>query len=107
VVYFSINIYIKTEYRLEKVFFDEILYIEGMRDYLQVVTRTKKIMTLQHFGTMEEKLRPPWFFRVHKSFLISVDAIESIERNTLRIRDRVIPVSATYREAFFRAVAGR
>lgn len=97
-------IFIKTEYRLEKVFLDEILYIEGMRDYLQIVTKTKKIMTLQSFKFIETKLTPPLFLRVHKSFLVSINSIESIERNIIKIKDKLIPISATYRDILFKTI---
>jgi len=100
-------LFVKTEYRLEKVFFSDILFIEGMRDYLQIVTRTKKIMTLQSFRFMESRLRPPRFARVHKSFLVSVNRIESIERNRIRICDRMIPISNTYRDDFFKLIADK
>lgn len=99
--------FVKTEYRLEKVFFNDILFVEGMRDYLQIVTKSKKIMTLQHFAFMESKLKPPQFIRVHKSFLVSVNNIESIERNRIKISDRLIPISMTYRDAFFKAISDK
>lgn len=100
-------LFVKTEYRLEKIFLADILYVEGMRDYLQIVTATKKIMTLQSFRFMESKLKPPQFIRVHKSFMVSVSFIESIERNTIRIRDRMIPISSTYRDGFYGALADK
>lgn len=96
--------FVKTEYRLEKIFFADILFIQGMSDYLQIVTRTRKIMTLQSFKFMERKLKPPRFARVHKSFLVSVNNIESIERNRIKIFDRMIPISITYRDAFFKLI---
>jgi DNA-binding LytR/AlgR family response regulator len=99
--------FVKTEYRLEKIFFADILYVEGMRDYLQIVTRTKRIMTLQSFRFMESTLKPPQFIRVHKSFLVSVSCIESIERNRIRICDKMIPISITYRDVFFNAIADK
>ncbi|NCA76048.1 MAG: response regulator transcription factor [Alphaproteobacteria bacterium] len=96
--------FVKTEYRLEKIFFADILFIQGMSDYLQIVTRTRKIMTLQNFKFMERKLKPPRFARVHKSFLVSVNNIESIERNRIKIFDRMIPISITYRDTFFKLI---
>lgn len=97
-------IFVKTEYRLEKVLLDEILYIEGMRDYLQIVTKTKKIMTLQNFKFLESKLTPPQFLRVHKSFMVSINNIESIERNIIKIKDKLIPISGTYKEIFYKVI---
>ena len=99
--------FVKTEYRLEKVFFNDVLFVEGMRDYLQIVTKSKKIMTLQHFSFMESKLKSPQFVRVHKSFLVSVNNIESIERNRIKISDRLIPISMTYRDTFFKVIADK
>ncbi|HNW73764.1 MAG TPA: response regulator transcription factor [Bacteroidales bacterium] len=96
--------FVKTEYRLEKIFFADILFIQGMSDYLQIVTRTRKIMTLQNFTFMERKLKPPRFVRVHKSFLVAVNYIESIERNRIKIFDRMIPISITYRDTFFKLI---
>jgi DNA-binding LytR/AlgR family response regulator len=94
-------IFVKTEYRLERVDIDHILYIEGMKDYLRIVCTDKKIMTLQSFSKLEESLPSGRFCRVHKSYIVSVDKIKSIERNVIIIADQRIPVSNTYRESFF------
>jgi two-component system, LytTR family, response regulator len=94
-------IFVKTEYRFEKVFLSDIIYIEGMSDYLRIVTTTKKIMSLLNFSKAEEILPPNKFFRVHKSFMIAVDKIESIERNSIKIAGQRIPISETYRKNFF------
>ncbi len=94
-------IFVKTEYRLERVDIDQILYIEGMKDYLRIVCRDKKIMTLQSFSKLEESLPSKKFCRVHKSYIVSIDKIKSIERNVIVIADQRIPVSNTYRESFF------
>jgi two-component system, LytTR family, response regulator len=93
--------FVKTEFRLEKVGFDEILYIEGMGDYLRIVTPNKRIMTLQNFKKMEEILSPQRFCRVHKSYIVAMDKIESIERNRIRMAGQLIPVSDSYRKVFF------
>jgi two-component system LytT family response regulator len=97
-------IFIKTEYRLEKVFLSEILFIEGMRDYRRVHTVHKPIMTLQLFGEFEEEIPPAIICRVHKSYMVSIDRIDSIERNTIRIGERMIPISDTYRKRFFELI---
>lgn len=92
--------FVKTEFRLEKIDFADILYIEGMGDYLRIITKTKKIMTLQNFKKMEEILPESNFFRVHKSYIVAVDKIENIERNRIKIADKLIPVSDTYKKPF-------
>jgi DNA-binding LytR/AlgR family response regulator len=97
-------IFVKTEYRLEKVNTADILYIEGMSEYLRVVTRDKKIMTLQNFKCFEEVLPKNGFVRVHKSFMVAINKIESIERNRIRIHDTYIPISDTYKDLFFEKI---
>jgi two-component system, LytTR family, response regulator len=94
-------IFIKTEYRLERIDLDEILYIEGMKDYLRIICTGKKIMTLQSFSKLEESLPEKKFCRVHKSFIVALDKIKSIERGVIIIADQRIPVSNTYKESFF------
>jgi two-component system, LytTR family, response regulator len=98
-------IFIKTEYRLEKVFLENILYIEGMRDYRQIHSLDKKIMTLETFKELESKLPSEQFIRVHKSFLVSLNKIESIERDRIRIKNNLIPISETYRENFYLSIS--
>ncbi|MBN1182487.1 MAG: response regulator transcription factor [Bacteroidales bacterium] len=99
-------IFVKTEYRLEKINLAEILYIEGKGEYLQIVTPGKKIMTLQNFKSIEETLQNSNFVRVHKSFIVAFDKIESIERNRIKIKDVLIPVSDTYKEEFYSRIKG-
>ena len=94
--------FVKTEYRLERVDFDSILYIEGMRDYLRIVCIDKKLMTLQSFSQLENLLPHKRFSRVHKSFIVALDKIESIERAIIRIGDQRIPISDSFKENFFK-----
>jgi two-component system LytT family response regulator len=94
-------IFVKTENRLEKVMLDEILYIEGMRDYRRIHTVKKKIMTLQNFSEFEKLVPSNLLCRVHKSYMVSINKIESIERSRIKIADQMIPISETYKDAFF------
>jgi two-component system, LytTR family, response regulator len=94
-------IFVKTEYRLERIDLDDILYIEGMKDYLRIVCSDKKIMTLQSFAKLEENLPVKKFCRVHKSFIVAIDKIKSVERGVICIADMRIPVSNTYKDNFF------
>jgi DNA-binding LytR/AlgR family response regulator len=93
--------FIKSGNKTIKVYFDKILYIEGMRDYLQVHTVDRKIMTLLNFKDLQEMLDPFRFVRVHKSYIIAIDKIDYIENNTLKIGQKLIPVSNTYKAPFF------
>jgi len=99
-------IFVKTENRLEKVALEEIIYIEGMRDYRRIHTTSKRIMTLQTFTEFERQIPTNILCRVHKSYMVSLDKIDSIEKRGLKIRDRIIPISETYKEKFF-ALVGR
>ena len=94
-------IFIKTEYRHERVDFDDILYIEGMKDYLRIVCKERKIMTLMSFAKMEESLPSAEFCRVHKSYLVALKKIKSVERGIIVIADQRIPVSNTYKDNFY------
>ncbi|MCU0467230.1 MAG: response regulator transcription factor [Arcicella sp.] len=97
-------IFVKTENRLEKVMLDEIIYIEGMRDYRRIHTIHKKIMTLQNFGELEQIIPASIVCRVHKSFMVGLSKIESIERSRIKMADQLIPISETYREFFFQQI---
>jgi len=93
--------FIKSGNKTIKVYFNKILYIEGQRDYLQIHTDDSKIMTLLNFKKMQELLDPSKFIRVHKSYIIAIDKIDYIENNAIKIRDKLIPVSSTYKVAFY------
>ena len=93
--------FIKSGNKTIKVYFNKILYIEGQRDYLQIHTEDSKIMTLLNFKKMQELLDQAKFVRVHKSYIIAIDKIDYIENNAIKIKDKLIPVSSTYKVAFF------
>jgi DNA-binding LytR/AlgR family response regulator len=97
-------IFVKTEYRLEKIFLSEIVYIEGMRDYRRIHTVDKKIMTLQTFKDFEQEIPINLICRVHKSFMVALDKIISVERDRIRIKDALIPISETYKKDFFELI---
>jgi len=97
-------IFVKTENRLEKIMLDEIIYIEGMRDYRRIHTVNKKIMTLQNFSEFETLIPSSVVCRVHKSFMVAVNKIESVERSRIKIGGQLIPISETYKEVFFQLI---
>ena len=92
--------FVKTGFKIQKVNFSDIKYIEGQGDYLKIVTINEKIMTLQTFKDLNLLLPQNKFIRVHKSYMIGVDYINSIQRNRILINDTVIPISDTYKLAF-------
>ena len=97
-------IFVKTENRLEKIMLSEIIFIEGMRDYRRIHTLDKKIMTLQNFKDLEKLIPPSLVCRVHKSYMVGLNKIKTIERSRIYIEDQIIPISDSYREAFFQII---
>jgi DNA-binding LytR/AlgR family response regulator len=97
-------IFVKTEYKTLRVDLDDILYVEGLKDYVLIHTRQKKIITLLSLNKMVEKLPPTHFLRVHRSFIVAVSKMDSIERNRIRIGDAEIPVGDLYRDGLGRWV---
>lgn len=93
-------ILVRSEYRLQKIRLDDILYIEGMKDYSRIYTPTNKIMTLQNLKKIEEVLPTPPFFRVHKSYIISSNKVDSIGKNDLFIGEQQIPIGGLYKKDF-------
>lgn len=94
-------IFIKTEYRLQKVMLDDIVYIEGMRDYRRIYLKDgSSIMTLQNFKELEQELPAEIVCRIHKSYMVSIGKIEALERSHVKINGMSIPISETYRNTF-------
>jgi len=100
-------IFVKTEHKIQKVYLKDILFIEGLKDYISIFTPEERIITLQNMKKMEDALPEKHFIRVHKSYIISLNKIDSIERSRIWIGDKIIPVGDTYREEFFKIIDGK
>jgi len=94
----SAHIFIKSEYRIQKVDLADIHYISALRDYIAVHTVTGKILSLESMRNMEELLPVQQFIRIHKSYIINRDRIEYIERGRVVINKEYLPIGDTYRE---------
>ena len=99
-------LFLKVGHRIQKIAIRQILFIEGMKDYLRIHTPQEKIMTLLNFAKLEELLPAAGFARVHRSFMVAIDKIDHIEKNRITIGDQIIPISDTYAEAFFKMLKG-
>ncbi|NEU08049.1 response regulator transcription factor [Flavihumibacter sp. R14] len=99
-------IFLKVGHRIQKLAIQDILYVEGMKDYLRIHTAKEKIMTLISFSKLEELLPNNKFARVHRSFMVAIDKIDHIEKNRIKISDQNIPISETYAESFFNMLKG-
>jgi len=77
--------------------------VEGLRDYLSIYTKTERILTLQNFNELLEKL-PPYFVRVHKSFAVSMHQIDQIEKARVLIGEKYIAIGETYKRTFMESI---
>jgi len=93
--------FVKTEYRLEKLFYRDMLYIEGVQDYRCIHTRDKQILTLQSFLELEKLLPKEKICRVHKSYMVNLSMIETLERDRIRIGKKLIPISDTFKSQVY------
>jgi two-component system, LytTR family, response regulator len=100
-------IFVKTEYRMQRIDFCDILYVEGMKEYLIIFTTKGKVLTLQSFKRMEEMLPSSNFTRVHKSYMVALDKIISIEHNRIKINDKLIPIGESYSKSFYKLLTER
>jgi DNA-binding LytR/AlgR family response regulator len=85
--------FVKCDQRYEKIIFDEVLFVEGMENYVVIHTPSKKFITLMRMKDLEEKLPANEFIRIHKSYIVAVKAISSIDGNDLIVAGKNIPMS--------------
>jgi DNA-binding LytR/AlgR family response regulator len=99
-------VFIKSEYKIIKVKFEDILFCEGMKDYTQVYVRGKAdpILTLNNLKSFSYKLPPDEFIRVHRSFIVSLTHIDSIARNEIYIGKKIIPIGDSFKDDFYQIV---
>jgi len=90
--------FIKCDYKYERIYFDDILYIEAMQNYVTIYTQKGKYITLLYLKNVEQNLEKQPFIRVHKSYIVSISKIESIENNEIIIQSFRIPISRHYRD---------
>jgi len=95
-------LFVKSEYKIRRINFDDILYVEGLKDYIKVylVTEPKPILSLNSMKLMEQKLPDDRFMRVHRSFIVNLNRISMIERGRIVFGKIYIPVSDNYKEKF-------
>ncbi len=95
-------LFLKSEYKLRRINFDDILYIEGLKDYVKVFTTQaeKPVMSLITLKLLEEKLPSDQFLRVHRSYIVNTTKVDTIERGNILFGKTVIPVSDAYKEIF-------
>lgn len=103
----SKSLFVKTEYRLQQIELDSILYIEGLKDYVKIHVEGEAhpILSLMSLKSLEEQLPADRFIRVHRSYIVQPSKIRTIERNRIVFGKEYIPISENYRQAFFEFLA--
>ena len=99
-------LFIKSEYKIIKVMFEDILFCEGMKDYTQVYLKgkTDPILTLNNLKLFSSKLPGDEFLRVHRSYIVSINHIDSIARNEIYVGKKIIPVGDSYKDDFYQMI---
>lgn len=90
---------VKADYKLYKINFDELLFIEGQHEYVTFHTKAKRITALYSLKNLEDTLPKDRFIRVHKSFIVSIKNIEDIDKGTVNVSGHKIPIGASFRDA--------
>jgi two-component system, LytTR family, response regulator LytT len=95
-------LFLKSEYKIRRINFSDILYIEGLKDYIKVYVQneSKPILSLNSLKTLETKLPSNRFMRVHRSFIVNLEKIATIERSRIVFGKIYIPISDQYKEKF-------
>ncbi|SDL51526.1 DNA-binding response regulator, LytR/AlgR family [Catalinimonas alkaloidigena] len=98
--------FIKCENKYEKIYFRDILYIQGMQNYVQIFTEQGMYLTLLNLKDIEQNLTGQPFIRVHKSYIVSIPKVDSLETADIVVRSHRIPVSRNYRDQVLKQVVG-
>lgn len=99
-------IFVKCEYKQVRIDLDDIMYISAMKDYVQIrlVGQQMPITALSTLKAIEEKLPDDRFCRVHRSHIVAINKIESVENNRIKMAEQLIPISETYQEKFYEMI---
>ena len=91
--------YVKSDYKLVRVALDDILYVEGLKDYIRIYLENgQKVMSLMNMKKMEDYLPRPEFLRTHRSYIVHMSKAEAIERFRIVFGDQYLPISDSYKE---------
>lgn len=90
------HLFIKVEKKMVKITIDEILFVEGMKEYIKVVTTDKSYITHKSLTSLSEELPEDRFIRIHKSYIIAIDKIKSIEGNRIQMLSYTLPIGRNY-----------
>lgn len=95
---------IKSEHKIHKLFLKDIRYIQSMREYVAYYTEDGRILSLYSLKKLEEELPPELFIRIHKSYIVAIDRVTTLEGNMVHIGNEKLPIGANYREEVMRRI---
>jgi len=90
-------LYFRVDRKMVKVFLDDILFFESMKDYIKIFTTTKTIITKQPISSLEELLPADAFLRIHRSFIVAIDKIDSFNSDSIEIKKSELPIGRVYK----------
>lgn len=96
--------FVKADYKILKVEYEEIVYIEGLREYVRIHTQNQKIITLLSLNKLEEVLPKDKFFRIHRSHIINLDKIKEIQGNMVVVDHQALTISKSQKDAFYELI---
>jgi DNA-binding LytR/AlgR family response regulator len=96
------SLIVKSGYKLYKINYSDLLYVEGQREYVTFHTTKQRITTLYSLKDLEENLPSSQFLRIHKSFIVSIRHIELIDKNILHIAGQKLPIGGSYKEGLMK-----
>ena len=99
--------FVKCDQKLQKINMQEVVYVEAMSNYVVIHTNRKKFVAYITFKGVEEKLPPDLFVRIHKSYLVSLNAIQTIDPNEVQLENKSLPLSKTYRDEVIQRIGQR
>ncbi|MDE6450910.1 MAG: LytTR family DNA-binding domain-containing protein, partial [Odoribacter sp.] len=103
------SIFVKSDYKLLKIEFQKICYIEGLKDYVKIFLddSSQPVVSLISMKALEETLPSSSFVRVHRSFIVNLDKVTIIDRNRIVFGKTYIPISDSYRNKFLEFINGK
>ncbi len=96
--------FVKSDYKIIKIDFAEVIFVEGMREYVRIHTERHKVITLLAMQKMEEMLPSAMFARIHRSHIVNLSKINEIQGNTVYLGNHQLPISKGYKEQFLKQI---
>jgi len=101
------SLMVKADKKLYKVDFQDISYLEAYGDYVKIFTKDKMLLTKERLNTVEQQLPPAQFFRIHRSYIVALSAIEFIEGNTVKVGKEKLPISENLKDGLIDSLRKR